>query len=123
EDQLDFAACGMFSGTFYYAPESVKAFKQLRIPTGVRIYRDAVRVDPYGGPGDDWLGSNERKAVRQGHAAIAPNSLYGAVKVERKTNSNLKPLADREGFIGNPAFDAFIAICRQEFAVFGEYIE
>ncbi len=39
EDDLDFDACGPFSGRFYYAPESAKAFKQLRIPTGVRIYR------------------------------------------------------------------------------------
>jgi signal transduction histidine kinase len=123
DENLDFDASGPFSGSFFYAPESAKAFKQLRIPTGVRIYRDSVRVDPYGGPGDDWLGSSERKAVRQGHAAIAPNQLYGAVKVGRKTNPDLKPLADREGFIGNAAFDAFIAICREEFEVFGKYIE
>jgi signal transduction histidine kinase len=123
EDALDFDASGPFSGSFFYAPESAKAFKQLRVPTGVRIYRDSVRVDPYGGPGDDWLGSSERKAVRQGHAAIAPNQLYGAVLIGRKTNPELKPLADREGFIENAALDAFFAICRMEFDVFGKYIE
>jgi signal transduction histidine kinase len=123
EDDLDFDACGPFSGRFYYAPESAKAFRQLRAPTGVRIYRDSVRVDPYGGPGDDWLGSSERKAVRQGHAAIAPNQLYGAVRVGRKDNPELKPLADREGFIDNAALDALVAICRMEFRIFGEYIE
>ena len=123
EDNLDFNASGPFSGSFFYAPESAKAFKQLRIPTGVRIYRDSVRVDPYGGPGDDWLGSSERKAVRQGHAAIAPNQLYGAVRIGRKANPELKPLADREGFIENAALDAFVAICRMEFEVFGKYIE
>lgn len=123
EDDLDFDACGPFSGGFYYAPESAKAFKELRVPTGVRIYRDSVRVDPYGGPGDDWLGSSERKAVRQGHAAIAPNQFYGAVRVGRKENPELKPLADREGFIDNAALDALFAICRMEFRIFGDYIE
>jgi signal transduction histidine kinase len=124
EDNLDFDASGPFSGSFFYAPESsAKAFKQLRVPTGIRIYRDSVRVDPYGGPGDDWLGSSERKAVRQGHAAIAPNQLYGAVRIGRKANPELKPLADREGFIENDALDAFVAICRMEFEVFGKYIE
>jgi signal transduction histidine kinase len=123
EDDLDFDACGPFSGQFYYAPESAQAFKQLRVPTGVRIYRDSVRVDPYGGPGDDWLGSSERKAVRQGHAAIAPNQLYGAVRVGRTANPELQPLADREGFIDNAALDALVAICRMEFRIFGDYIE
>jgi signal transduction histidine kinase len=117
------AATGPLCGSFYYAPASAKAFKQLRVPTGVRIYRDGVRVDPYGDPGDDWLGANERKAVRQGHAAIQPNSLYGAVTVSRKANPNLKPLANREGFIGNAALDAFFALARQEFAQFGDVIE
>lgn len=122
-EDVDLAGCGPFSGTFYYAPESLKAFKQLRVPTGVRIYRDGVRVDPYGDPEDDWLGAAERKAVRQGHAAIQPNALYGAVTVGRKENPELQPLANREGFIGNAAFDAFLALCREEFAEFGVLIE
>lgn len=121
-EKLDLAACGPLSGSFYYAPESAKAFKQLRVFTGVRIYRDDVRVDPYGEPGDDWLGANERKAVRQGHAAIQPNALYGAVALSRKGNPDLKPLANREGFIGNAALDAFFALAKQEFARFGEVI-
>jgi signal transduction histidine kinase len=122
-EELDVGACGPFSGSFYYAPESEKAFKQLRVPTGVRIYRDGVRVDPYGDPGDDWLGASERKAVRQGHAAIQPNALYGAVAVSRTENPTLKPLANREGFIGNPALDAFVAVARHEFGEFGDVIE
>jgi signal transduction histidine kinase len=120
---IDLDACGSFSGSFYYAPESLRDFKKLRAPTGVRIYRDGVRVDPYGDPSDDWLGANERKAVRQGHAAVAPNALYGTVSVGRKDNPTLKPLANREGFIANAAFDTFVAVCREEFGVFGDYIE
>ncbi|HEX6752059.1 MAG TPA: sensor histidine kinase [Solirubrobacterales bacterium] len=120
---LDLAACGPFSGSFYYAPKSKQSFKALRAPTGVRIYRDGVRVDPYGEPGDDWLGARERKAVRQGKAAIQPNALYGAVSVSRRNNPKLKPLANREGFIGNGALDAFFALSRLEFQEFGNVIE
>jgi signal transduction histidine kinase len=123
-DDLDLASVGPVSGSFFYAPEaSAKAFKQLRVPTGVRIYRDGVRVDPYGDPGDDWLGASARKAIRQGHAAIQPNSLYGAVTISRKDNPALKPLANREGFIGNAALDAFFALSRQEFGEFGDVVE
>lgn len=121
--ELDLEACGPLLGSFYYAPESAKAFRQLRVPTGVRIYRDGVRIDPYGDPGDDWLGASERKAVRQGHAAIQPNALYGAVAISRKDNPDLKPLANREGFVGGGALDAFFALARQEFDRFSTVIE
>lgn len=114
---------GQFEGSFYYAPDSQGDFKKLRVPTGVRIYRDGVRIDPYGDPTDDWLGASERKAVRQGYAPIAPNALYGAVQVSRKLNPRLEPLANREGFIGNVAFDTLLTICRSEFAAFGDYIQ
>lgn len=122
-EELDLDTVGALSGQFYYAPASAKAFKLLRVPTGVRIYRDGVRVDPYGDPGDDWLGANARKASRQGHAAIQPNSLYGAVTISRRYNRQLKPLANREGFIGNAALDAFFALARQEFGEFGDVVE
>lgn len=122
-EDIELSAAGPFSATFYYAPQSAKQFKSLRIPTGVRIYRDGVRIDPYGDPGDDWLGANERKAVRQGHAAIQPNSLYGAVQISKADNPDLKPLANREGMIGNAALDGFLALCRLEFEAFGDVIE
>jgi signal transduction histidine kinase len=122
-EELDLSACGPFEATFYYAPQSAKQFRSLRIPTGVRIYRDDVRVDPYGDPGDDWLGANERKAVRQGHAAIQPNALYGAIQITKAGNPQLKPLANREGMIGNAALDTFLALCRLEFEAFGNLIE
>lgn len=122
-EALDLEACGPVSGTFYYAPESARAFRDLRVPTGIRIYRDSVRVDPYGDEGDDWLLANERKAVRQGHAPIQPNALYGAVIVSREHNPNLRLLANREGFIANPAQQAFFALARNEFFQFSRLIE
>ena len=46
DDDLDLGACGPITATLYYAPQSAKQFKSLRIPTGVRIYRDGVRMIP-----------------------------------------------------------------------------
>jgi signal transduction histidine kinase len=120
---VDLDACGPFSGSFFYAPRSARQLRALGAPVGVRIYRDSVRIDPYGDPEDDWLGASERKAVRQGHAAIQPNSLYGAVKVSKRDNPHLRPLANREGFVANDALTAFLAVARQQFDDFGEIIQ
>ena len=121
--EVDLDESGAFSGSFYYAPRSASKLRALGAPTGVRIYRDGVRIDPYGDPEDDWLGASARKAARQGHAAIQPNALYGAVQISKAENPELNPLANREGLIENDALDAFLTICRNEFAEFGQLIQ
>jgi signal transduction histidine kinase len=112
------SSVGSFSGSFFYAPKNASRLRELRAPIGVQVYRDNVRVDPYGEEGDDWLGARARKAARQGYAAIQPNALYGAVEISKKDNPNLVAMANREGLIENDAYDAFITICRALFAEF-----
>ena len=122
-DEVDLEACGAFSGSFYYAPRSASQLKALGAPTGVRLYRDDVRIDPYGDPEDDWLGASTRKAIRQGWAPIQPNSLYGVVKISKEHNPELNPLANREGLIENDALEAFLTLCRGEFFEFSKLIQ
>jgi signal transduction histidine kinase len=121
--EVDLDESGPFHGSFYYAPRSASRLRSLGAPTGVRIYRDDVRIDPYGDPEDDWLGASARKAARQGHAAIQPNALYGAVQISKADNPHLNPLANREGLIENDALDAFLTVSRNEFAAFGDVIQ
>lgn len=79
---------------------------------GVRIYRDMVRVKPYGDPSGteaDWLGLGERKirdpaGARRSSFKIAPNQLVGAVFAGRDSTPNLEDSASREGLIENDAF-------------------
>lgn len=113
---------GPFEGTMFYAPTSGRRLRELRAPIGVRLYRDGVRVDPYGEDPDDWLGARARKASRQGHAAIQPNALYGAVRLTREENPSLVPMANREGMVENEAFESFVAICQNEFAFFEDRV-
>ena len=114
----DPAAVGDFSGSFLYAPRSATRLRQMRAPLGVRLYRDGVRIDPYGEDGNDWLGARAKKASRQGYAAIQPNALYGAVEITKAQNPNLVAMANREGLIENESYDAFLAICQ---GLFGEF--
>ena len=122
-DEIDLGACGAFTGSLYYAPRSANLLKKLEAPTGVRIYRDGIRIDPYGDPEDDWLGASTYKAARQGHAPIQPHSLYGAVNISKAQNPSLNPLANREGLIENDALTAFLTLCRGEFFEFSDDIQ
>ncbi|MEK0267140.1 ATP-binding protein [Stenotrophomonas rhizophila] len=74
---------------------------------GVRIYRDNVRVKPYGDPANaegDWLGLSARKtsnpaaASRKGYRFSA-NQLMGSVFIGRDSNPLLKDSAAREGLV------------------------
>jgi signal transduction histidine kinase len=119
---IDFADVGPFEGSFLYAPRSASRLRELRVPLGVRVYRDDVRVDPYGENRDDWLGARAKKASRQGYAAIQPNALYGAVKITKQSNPMLVPMANREGLIENEAHDAFIAVSQGLFEAFEKIV-
>lgn len=58
--------------------------------TGVRIYRDGVRVFNYGEPGDDWLGLNARRINRPSER-IATKSIIGAIHINLKDSPGLTP--------------------------------
>lgn len=113
---------GAFSGSFFYAPDSAGRLRRLRAPVGVPLYRDGIRVEPYGRAGNDWLGAQARKASRQGYAAIQPAALYGAVRISRNANRKLRSQANREGLIENEAYLAFVQICRGEFDHFEKHV-
>jgi signal transduction histidine kinase len=79
---------------------------------GVKIYRDNVRVKPYGdasSPDGDWLGLGERKisdpaGARRSTFKIAPSQLVGAVFAGRDISPELVDSSSREGLLDNDAF-------------------
>ncbi len=110
---------GPIRGAFYYAPPQVaERGAALGRPSGVYLYRDRVRVEPYGSPGDDWLGVQARKASRQGYAAIQPNLLTGHVEISRAENPDLIDMSNRNGLVENEAYDDLVARLRAEFRAF-----
>ncbi|MCX5795033.1 MAG: ATP-binding protein [Elusimicrobia bacterium] len=86
----------------------------LRENAGVRIYRDFVRVKPYGEPKDpqgDWLGlagrrSGDPAGVGRKTYKIAPNQLVGAVFVGRDSNAGLVDSSSREGLVHDEQYYA-----------------
>jgi len=72
--------------------------------TGVRVYRDGVRVFNYGEPKDDWLGLNARRINRPG-AKLGTHSVVAAIHLDLSSSRELREKTNREGFDQNPAFD------------------
>lgn len=115
---------GPVTGFFLYTPPPAgrRAQDIDLASTGVLLYRDDVLVEPYGLPGNDWLGVEARKASRQGHAAIQPSTFSGEVQVSRTTNPELVDMSNRLGLLDNDASAEFIRLLRREFDVFEEII-
>lgn len=79
---------------------------------GVRIYRDNIRVKPYGDPKElegDWLKLGAKYASNPASASretfnLSPKQVVGAVFVGRDTNPKLVDSSSREGLVHGEAF-------------------
>lgn len=120
----DSLRCGPFEGTFYYSPPpAARRAKTIEgSAIGVLLYRDGVLVEPYGLPGDDWVGAEARKASRQGHAAIQPANFSGYVTISRTLNPKLEEMSNRLGLLETEASEDFFGIVREEFAIFEDLV-
>ena len=79
----------------------------LRENSGIRVYRDNMRVFDYGEPGNDWLSIDKRRLGRSG-GNISNSLLLGAVMLERDTSFGLREKTNREGFIEDEAYFSFV---------------
>lgn len=69
---------------------------------GVHIYEDGIRVPPYGGPGNDWLELNLRRA-RSPEMRPSTNTSVGRVRLSN-LDRGLIQKTDRIGYIETQAF-------------------
>ncbi len=72
---------------------------------GIRIYRDGLRVPPYGDPTEDWIHLDELARQREVLYPIANNNWFGHVSISREHNVCLIDTASREGVLENEAFE------------------
>ena len=79
----------------------------LRENSGVRVYRDGVRIYNYGEKDSDWLSLDFNRLKRAGDN-ISNNIIIGSVGISRRDSANLKEKTNREGFIENEAYFAFV---------------
>ena len=71
---------------------------------GIFVYRDLLRVMPYGRPDADFLQLEERRSMHAGREFWAHRRSFGRIGFTRTDNPALKDKAGREGLVDNRAF-------------------
>jgi signal transduction histidine kinase len=83
------------------APQQLKRW--LDNQTGVRVYRDNIRVFNYGEPGEDWLGLDARR-INRPTGKLGTQSVIAQIGLSLARSTALKEKTNREGFDDNEAF-------------------
>ncbi|SGY87507.1 ATP-binding protein [Moritella viscosa] len=112
----DIKGIGPISGTFYVyikdsavlnAVGSLQLIKEyLKEQSGIRVYRDGIRVFNYGEATDDWLGLNAGRINMPGQK-IDTGMVIGGVDLDLESSYGLKEKTNREGFDNNDTYKRF----------------
>lgn len=98
----------------YVNTEKRSLNEYLRENGGIRVYRDGVRVYNYGEKDNDWLGLDTRRVARSG-GAVGNRMVIGSVSLDRTKSVDLKEKTNREGFIEDEAYYAFVDAVKYAF--------
>lgn len=116
--------CGDFSFNFYifdFNADSQNPSKifldsaQKTLIKGHRIYlyRDGIRVMPYGDPEDDWLGIDVTRGTIRASKFLSNDQVVGYISISQQDNTSLKDKTNREGLIEEgEAYSDFVTILR-----------
>ncbi len=106
-DDIYLTECGDFEFQFYIFDfrakdtryildgEEDKIVKEHRI----YLYRDQVRVLPYGDPDDDWLKIDMMRGTKSAGMFLSNDQVVGCVDISQEKNPLLKDKTNREGLI------------------------
>ncbi len=108
-------ACGAFHVTFGYlmgrstesqlnAEDFAELNNKLNNLGGMYVYRDGIRILPYGDYSFDWLEVEKRRNKGAGYYFFSFRRMFGAVILTREHNEKLQEKAGREGFQQNEAY-------------------
>ena len=109
----DLKDIGPITGTFYVflkdnkvlnaqgASQTIKTY--LEEQSGIRVYRDGIRVFNYGEANDDWLGLNAGRINSPGKK-IDTGMVIAGIDLSLEDSQGLKEKTNREGFDDNAAF-------------------
>lgn len=116
--------CGPFHLTFYvwdrtqeYLNQSGVARADLDAMSGVSLFRDGLRVLPYGEAGNDWL-DLDKERINNPSQRISNQQIIGFVEVQQEDTPGLRDKTNREGLIDNIAFRDLRALVRAAINVF-----
>ena len=82
---------------------------------GLYIYRNGIRVLPYGDTDYDWLDIEFRRTKSAYYYYFSHRKMFGAVELDAEKNRHLHEKAGREGFQENRAYRQFRSILQNFF--------
>lgn len=100
--------CGSFEFGFYvfdFSSEAPPTFALDRADKAIikehriYLYRDGIRVYPYGDPEDDWLRIDAYRGTISAGQFLSNDQVVGYVNISQKNNPNLRDKTNREGLI------------------------
>lgn len=100
--------CGSFSFNFFVFDlaadkESIyyldKTDKDIVKEHRIYLYRDKIRVSPYGDADNDWLETDKKRGTGKAGGYLSNDQVVGFVDITKKGNPQLKDKTNREGLI------------------------
>ncbi len=82
---------------------------------GLYVYRDRIRILPYGNSDVDWLDVELRRTKGLAYYFFSYRRIYGAVCLTREKNASLHEKAGREGFQKDKAYRHFKSVLENLF--------
>lgn len=93
-------------------PDGFRVFtERLNSFGALYVYRNGIRVMPYGRTDADFLNFEERRSRNAGRYFFSYRRMFGAIYIDQKKNPGLIDKAGREGFIKNASYRGLVTIC------------
>jgi hypothetical protein len=89
--------------------------EKLRKIGGLYIYRDGIRILPYGLSSNDWLELERNRSKKASYYYFSYRRMFGSIRLTGIQNTELQEKAGREGFRENAAYRQFKAILKEFF--------
>ena len=113
--------CGPFGLSFAYMQgvardslvppaEHTRLRRKLDRHGGLYIYRDGIRVQPYGDSDYDWLDIERNRTLGASYYFYSYRRMFGVIELSQSENGKLTEKAGREGFRENRAYRQFRSI-------------
>ncbi|MDH3598376.1 MAG: ATP-binding protein [Candidatus Tectomicrobia bacterium] len=113
--------CGPFSLSFAYMQgaardslvpieEHTRLARKLNRHGGLYIYRNGIRVQPYGDSDYDFLDIERRRTLSASYYFYSYRRMFGVIELDGIKNKSLTEKAGREGFRENKAYRQFRSI-------------
>lgn len=121
ETEIRNTTCGDFKFNFFvfdFAADKESAYyldkkdKETIKEHRIYLYRDHIRVAPYGDPDNDWLEIDKKRGVGRAGDYLTNDQVVGFVDISKQGNPRLKDKTNREGLIeeGNATRDFIVLL-------------